>query len=99
MYYDLYKGVYFVEGMPTGAKLVKPICTRLDGSLFSQSQLKSLDDVKNAMIKEVALSRGNAVVNFKYCQKSSFWSALFSIDGVRWEASGVIAIINPKQLN
>ena len=97
MYYDFYNGVYFVEGHPS-AKAIKPISTRLDGYFFSQSHLKSLDDVKNAMIKAVKKSGGNAVIDFKYCQKSSFWRSLFSIDDVRWEASGTIAIIDPNVL-
>ena len=99
MYYDCYKGVYFVEGQPSGARGIKPISTRLDGWCFSQSQLKSLDDVKDAMVNEVLRSGGNAVVNFQYCQKSSFWRSLFSIDDVRWEASGYIASIHPDILD
>ena len=97
MYFDCYNGIYFVEGHPP-AKAIKPILTRLDGYFFSQSQLKSLDDVKTAMIKIVKQSGGNAVIDFKYCQKSSFWRSLLSIDDVRWEASGMIAQIDPAVL-
>lgn len=99
MYSDLYNGVYFVEGLPAGAKIIRPISTTLDGCWFSQSQLKSLDDIKDIMVREVLSHGGNAVVNFKYCQKSSFWRSLLSIDDVRWESSGEIAVINPAVLN
>ena len=94
MYYDYYHGVYFCEGRPIGAKTIKPVSTRLDGWLFSQSQLKSLDDVKDAMVGEVRKLGGNSVVDFKYYQKSSFWRSLFSVDDVRWEATGIIARID-----
>ena len=98
MYYDYYRGVYFCEGRPIDAKTIKPISTRLDGWFFSQSQLKSLDDVKSVMVGEVRKTGGNAVVDFKYCQKSSFWRSLFSVDDVRWEAAGMIARIDPSRL-
>lgn len=97
MYYDCYKGIYFIEGHPAG-RTIKPISTRLDGIWFSESQLKSLDDVKDAMIKAVKNAGGNAVIDFKYCQKTSFWRSLLSIDDVRWEASGTIAKIDPRVL-
>lgn len=99
MYSDYYDGVYFVEGSPAGARSIRPISTTLNGCWFSQSQLKSLDDIKSVMAREALQHGGNAVINFKYCQKSSFWRSLLSIDDVRWESSGTIAIINPASLN
>ena len=45
MYFDCYNGIWFIEGFPVGTKVISPISTTLDGVLFSQSQLKSLDDV------------------------------------------------------
>lgn len=98
MYYDKYKGVYFVEGCPVGAKLISEISTQIEGYWITQAQLKTLDDVKDAMIAEVVRQGGNSVVDFKYCQKSSFWRSLISIDDVRWEASGHIARIDPMNL-
>ena len=41
---------------------------------------------------------GNAVVEFKYGQKSSFWQSLLGLDDVSWYASGKIARINPESL-
>ena len=87
MYYNQHKGVFFVEGVPFGTKRIAAISTHLDG-VFSSAQLKSLDDIKDKMAAEAKLKGGNAIVNFKYGQKSSFWRSLFSLDDVRWEASG-----------
>ena len=97
MYYDLHKGVYFVEGLPAGARRISPISTRIDG-VFSNSQLKSLDDIKDKMSEIVRRNGGNAVIDFKYGQKSSFWRSLLSLDDVRWEASGYVAQIAPASL-
>ena len=98
MYSDYHKGVFFVEGIPPGSKLIANLSTSLDG-LFSNSQLKSLDDIKDKMVEEVKGKGGNAVVDFKYAQKSSFWRSIFSLDDVRWEASGYIAVIDPSAIN
>ena len=97
MYYDLYRGVYFVEGLPAGARRITPISTCIDG-MFSHSQLKSLDDIKDKMAEVVHRKGGNAVIDFKYGQKSSFWRSLLSLDDVRWEASGCVARIDPSSL-
>lgn len=98
MYFDIHRGVYFVEGVPAGARRISTISTKLDG-VFSNSQLKSLDDVKDAMVSEVKAKGGNAVIDFKYTQRSSFWRSLISLDDVRWEASGVVANIDPSFLS
>ena len=100
MYYSKDYGVYFVEGIPAGTTFLHDISTVLDGYFsFSNVQLKSLDDVKREMAKEVLAKGGNAVVNFKYGQKTgSFWECLFSHDNVRWTGQGKIAIIDPSVL-
>jgi hypothetical protein len=61
--------------------------------LFFQGQLKSLNDVKKKMAKEIRKSGGNALVNFKYGQKSSFWSSIGSWDDMSWQGSGDIAVV------
>ena len=73
-------------------KTICDISTEIN-EFFGQSQLKSLDDVKEKMIHVVAKYGGNAVVDFKYGQRLSFWKSLFRVDGVMWYASGKIAII------
>ena len=99
MYFDCYNGIWFIEGFPVGTKVISPISTTLDGVLFSQSQLKSLDDVKAKMALVAKKIGANAIVDFKYCQKSSFWRSLLSIDDIRWEASGKIAIVDLTNLH
>ena len=98
MFWAEYKGVYFVEGMPQGATIIKKIDTKIDG-FFTQSQLKSLDTIKDKMITAVMDAGGNAVVDFRYGQRTSFWSSFLSLDDVRWFASGLIAKITPDSLN
>ena len=92
MYSSEYKGVLFFEGMPENCTIIRNISTEIN-EFFGQSQLKSLDDVKDRMIEIVKSSGGNAVVDFKYGQKSTFWKSLFGMDDVMWYASGKIAII------
>lgn len=96
MFYDKYKGIYFIEGTPKSTRKIAPITTSSDSRLFPKSQLKSLDSVKDIMVKEVARYKGNAVVDFKYCQTSSGWRSLLNPNDVYWEVSGIIAIIDPK---
>ena len=98
MYYSREYDVFFVEGMPSGTTVLREISTVLDGC-FSNAQLKTLDDLKREMAKEVWSCGGNAVVDFKYGQKTGgFWRCLFSFDNVRWVGQGKIAIISPSAL-
>lgn len=98
MYFDCCDGIWFVEGIPKGAEIISSINTSLDG-VFSQSQLKSLDDVKANMAVIAKKVGANAIIDFKYCQQSSFWRSLLSLDDVRWEASGKIARLDSGCLN
>ena len=98
MYYSKDFGVFFVEGFPTGTTIIRDISTILDG-YFSNVQLRSLNDLKREMAKEVLSHGGNAVVDFKYGQRTGgFWECLFSHDNVRWTGQGKIAIIDPSVL-
>jgi hypothetical protein len=97
MHWSELDGVYFVEGRPGGAQAIRPITSELLGA-FSSSQLKTLDHVKRGMAIEVLHAGGNAVVDFKYGQRSSFWKSLFSVDDVFWHGSGTIAKISPTAL-
>ncbi len=92
MYASEYKGVWFVEGDVEGAHLLEPIKVTING-LLVQSHLKTLDDVKDKMVTRVRAKNGNAVVAFKYGQRSSFWRSIVGMDNVHWYATGVIAII------
>jgi hypothetical protein len=88
MYWAEYKGVYFIEGMPSGAQPIRAVKAELLG------QLKSLDHVKDAMIRQVKSAGGNAVIDFKYGQKKSFWG----YDSTKWTGSGTIAKVSPSNL-
>lgn len=97
MYWAEYRGVFFVEGDVTGARRQGPIDTKHDGG-WSQSQLKSLDTLKAVMAERAKQAGCNAVIDFRYGQKNTFWRSLLSIDDVWWHASGTIAQIDPGKL-
>lgn len=97
MYSAEFQGIYFVEGSPPGAQRMSPVSTELNG-LFSQNQLKSLDDVKSRLCAIVRERGGNAVIDFKYGQRSTFWKGLIGMDDVHWYASGMVAQIDPASL-
>lgn len=92
MYSSEYKGIMFIEGMPENCRVLKEISTEIN-EIFGQSQLKSLDNIKDKMVDIVRSEGGNAVVDFKYGQRSSFWKSLFALDDVYWFASGKIAVV------
>lgn len=94
MYISEYKSIYFIEGAPQEAVEIEYISTEING-IFSQSQLRTLDDLKEKMIKRVLSKGGNCVVSFKYGQRSTFWKSLFGLDNVVWYGSGVVATMDP----
>ena len=99
-YTSIYKGIIFVEGFERSAKIIKNIEYK---KLFSfNSQVQTLDCVKDQLAEQTVALGGNAVINFKYGQKSSGWfkSSLFSLDDtIKWYGCGAAAIIpeNIKQ--
>jgi hypothetical protein len=97
MYFSKFDDVLFVEGDPPGVQTIRPISTQHDG-IFSQSQLKSLDTLKRVMAAEAKRAGGNAIIQFTYGQRNTFWRSLLSIDDVWWHASGVIANVNESAL-
>ena len=84
MYSSILDGILFVEGVPEGARTLKHLHVTLSG--FG-SQLKTLDDLKRRLASDARRAGANAVVDFKYGQKSSWWS----IDQVKWQGSGIAA--------
>lgn len=94
MYVSVFDGITFIEGMPDGATLVGAIEVSIDG-ILSSAQLKTLDDVKQIMADRARASGGNAIVNFKYGQRSvGLLASLFQRDDVSWYGSGTIARID-----
>lgn len=96
MYSSNYKGVLFIEGIPENCTILQDISTEIN-DIFGQSQLKSLDDVKDKMLQIAVKLGGNAVVDFKYGQKSNFWKSLFAVDDVSWYATGKVAIVDMNE--
>jgi len=84
MYTTVFSGIVFVEGKHPEATPIQRIDVSIGG--FS-AQLKSLDDVKAKMVEVAHQIGANAVVEFKYGQKSSWWSG----DTVKWYGSGIAA--------
>jgi uncharacterized protein YbjQ (UPF0145 family) len=94
LYTTIFVGVKFVEGRPASARIIKPIRVEIGGVLPS-AQLKDLDDVKRLMVSEARKAGGNAVVEFKYGQRSvGFWRSLIDRDDVHWYGTGSIAVLH-----
>ncbi len=92
MYDTTYEGIRFIEGRPAKVRAIEPIRIEIGGVIRS-SQLKTLDDVKT-MAGRVRARDGNAVIDFKYGQKSvGFLRSLFQLDDVNWYGEGVIAFV------
>ncbi len=97
-YTSIYKGIIFIEGYEPSAKMIMNI--EYKKAFSFNSQIQTLDCVKDQLVEKTVALGGNAVINFKYGQKSSGWfkSSLFSLDdNIKWYGSGVAAII-PEQL-
>ena len=99
-YTSIYKGIFFIEGAEPTATMFenveyKKVCT-------FNSQIQTLDCVKDQLVEKTLMLGGNAVVNFKYGQKSSGWfkSSLFSLDdNIKWYGSGCAAILPEERIN
>lgn len=89
MYTTIFSGIIFVEGKHPEATAIQKIEVSIGG--FS-AQLKSLNDVKAKLAESARQLGANAVIEFKYGQKSSWWSG----DSVKWYGSGVAAKL-PEQ--
>jgi hypothetical protein len=93
MYSTIFEGITFVEGCPTRAKIIRPIRVEI-GGVFTSAQLRNLDDVKRLMTQQVRAAGGNAVIEFKYGQRSvGFWALIIDRDDVHWYGEGKIADI------
>lgn len=93
MYTTVFEGVKFVEGCPPGTRVFEPIQVEI-GGIFTSAQLQNLDDVKRIMARKAKEKGGNAVVDFKYGQRSvGFWRSLFDLDDVNWYGEGKIAFV------
>lgn len=93
IYTTIFEGIKFIEGCPSGVRIIKPIRVEIGGVLTS-AQLKNLDDVKRLLVGQVRAAGGNAVVDFKYGQRSvGFWRSLIDRDDVHWYGEGKVAFL------
>ncbi len=97
MYAAILDGIAFIEGAHPQATPIRELKVTLNG-VFTQAQLKNLDDVKRQMAQAVREASGNCVINFKYGQRTTFWGTLFGLDNVHWYGSGVIARIPDRAI-
>ncbi len=81
-----------MEGVVPEARHLKNISVVLSG--FG-AQLKTLDDVKHRLASDARHAGANAVVNFTYGQKASWWAG----DHVKWQGAGVAAQIPTEVVN
>ena len=95
----MYKGILFVEGYEPSAKLLGSIEYKKNFSF--NAQMKTLDCVKDQLVERAMELGGNAVVDFKYGQKTSsfFKSWLFiSDDNIKWFGNGIAAIVPEERI-
>ncbi|MBR6789128.1 MAG: hypothetical protein IKM44_04905 [Clostridia bacterium] len=99
-YTSIYKGVIFIEGSEQTAEILGQVEYK---KLFSfNSQIQTLDCVKDQLIEQTLALGGNAIIEFKYGQKSSGWfkSSLFSLDdNIKWYGNGLAAILPEETIN
>lgn len=94
MHTSSFDGVTFIEGVPNEMTSLGDIEVSI-GGILNSAQLRNLDDVKRLMVVRVRAAGGNAIVNFKYGQKSvGLLASLFQRDDVSWYGSGTIARID-----
>lgn len=85
-------GVLFFEGIPEGFTRGMKISTQLDG-FFSNTQMASLRDVKQAMASFCKSNGGEVIIDFKYGQRAlGFFASIFSRDNVVWYGEGCIGL-------
>ena len=99
-YTSLYKDIIFIEGDEPTAQILGQVEYK---KLFSyNAQIKTLDCVKDQLVEKTVALGGNAVIQFKYGQKSSGWfkSSLLALDdNIKWYGNGVAAILPEETRN
>ena len=96
MHVTMQDGIAFYEGKPQKFDPIQAVKIEIGGMLVTQSQLKTLKDVKHELASRASKAGGNAIIDFKYGQKSvGFFRSLLQIDDVNWYGSGTIARVPP----
>lgn len=98
-YISTYKDMVFVEGFEANAQLLGEIEYKKTFSFGQQD--KTINCVKEQLYEKTRALGGNAVVNFKYGQKSCGWfkASLFSLDdNIKWYGSGIAAKLSAERI-
>ena len=97
-YKSLHNGIIFVEGQEDYIKNLGKVIYKREG--FYNNQLKNLDNVKEQLSIKAKNAGGNAIINFKYGQKSTSWfrSMLLAYDdNVNWFGEGDIVMLSKEK--
>jgi len=83
-------GITFYEGTPDHYEPIESVRIESGEMLLTQSQLKTLKDVKRELAARASEAGGNSIVDFEYGQKSVGWFlSILELDD--WYGSGTIA--------
>ncbi len=94
-YKSLHNGIIFIEGPEDYLKNCGKVTYKKDS--YYNNQLKNLDNVKEQLAQKAKEFGGNAIINFKYGQKSTTWfrSLLLSLDdNVNWYGEGEVVVLS-----
>lgn len=86
-YSTVFEDIIFVEGTVSGARILGGVACDL--SFKIGAQLKNLNDVKKALAERARALGANAVLDFRYGQKSR-WLA---VDDVAFFGTGLAAVL------
>lgn len=99
-YKSLFNGIIFIEGDEEYSSLLGNVEYKKEG--FYNNQLKNLDNVKSQLADKAKLLGANAVIEFKYGQKSTTWlrSMILRLDdNINWYGSGIAVKIDDNKYN
>ncbi|MCA9108551.1 MAG: hypothetical protein KDA52_01275 [Planctomycetaceae bacterium] len=95
MHVTMQDGITFYEGFPEIYQPLAKVDIEIGGMLVTQSQLKTLRDVKRELAARASKAGGNAIVNFQCGQKSvGFFRSIFQLDDINWYGTGIIAQVS-----
>ena len=94
-YKSVYNDVIFIEGNSEFVKSLGQVEYKKD-KLYN-NQLQNIDNVKEQLSRKAKELGGNAIINFKYGQKSTTWfrSMLLAFDdNVNWFGNGEVVVLD-----
>ena len=95
VYTTIYEGILFIEGHCDFIEFKSRVEYKKD-SFFNQ-QFRNLDDIKHQLAEKAKMIGANAIINFKYGQKTiPFFKAILlgTDDNVNWFASGEAVVVS-----